>query len=146
MGRHCGVADVRAVDGHPLFRGSHLRSGNTASCGCYHKKRVSETSKTHGLTGKTGNSHYTRWMNIKARTANPNNSNYQNYGERGIKMYPAWFNNFILFKTWLDENLGPCPDGYSLDRIDNDGHYCPSNLRWASAKTQNNNQRTRKNQ
>lgn len=128
----------------PCVIGGHLKSGNTTSCGCEQKRLAAKQFRTHGLSLQTGNAHYTRWRNIKQRTGNPNAPNYPHYGGRGIKMYPGWFNDFIAFKTWLDENLGPCPEGFSLDRIDNDGNYEPNNLRWASAKQQNSNQRKRK--
>ena len=125
----------------PRVIGHHLTDGSTNSCGCLRSEKAAERKITHGLSGKVGNSHYSRWQNIKQRTSNANNHNYACYGARGIKMYPAWFNNFALFKAWLDENLGPCPEGYSLDRIDVDGCYCPNNLRWATAKQQINNRR-----
>ncbi len=113
--------------------GGDIVSGKSNSCGC---KRA-----THSLSNKSGNGHYQRWASIKQRTCNRRNKGYGSYGGRGIRMYPAWVNGFTFFKEWLDDNLGPCPEGYSLDRIDNDGHYEPNNLRWASAKQQGNNRR-----
>jgi len=128
----------------PCVQGGHLKSGNTTSCGCEQKRRAGEAGKanrTHGLSGQTGNAHYRRWASIKQRTGNPNARNYPNYGGRGIRLHEPWVKDFISFKTWLDDNLGPCPEGFSLDRINNDGNYEPSNLRWASAKQQKENQR-----
>lgn len=125
-------------------RSGNLRSGHTKSCGCLrvdNGKKVGRLAETHGMSGMTGNSHYTRWANIKKRTGSPNATGYSNYGGRGIKMCQEWLDSFVAFKNWVDDNLGPCPDGHSLDRIDNDGNYEPGNLRWASAKTQNNNRR-----
>ena len=125
----------------PAVVGADLTSGRTKSCGCEMRRAAVERSTTHGLSLKSGNAHYVRWANIKQRTSNSRNPKHKDYGGRGIKMYPAWFNNFIFFKEWLDDNLGPCPEGFSLDRIDNDGHYEPNNIRWASAKQQINNRR-----
>ena len=130
----------------PAVVGNNLTrpTGGTKSCGCERREAASKlgaAGRTHGLAHKSGNAHYQRWASIKQRTGNPKLANYKHYGGRGIKMYPAWFNSFIFFKAWLDENLGPCPEGYSLDRIDNDGNYEPDNLRWASAKQQTNNRR-----
>ena len=125
----------------PAVVGGDLTSGRTKSCGCEQRRISAEKNTTHGLSNKAGNAHYRRWKGIKQRTGNPSDKNYKHYGGRGIKMYPAWFNSFVYFKEWLDNNLGPCPEGYSLDRIDNDGHYAPDNLRWASAKQQRINQR-----
>ncbi len=124
--------------------GGNLTSGNTTSCGCRKSEVAVEngrTQLTHGMTKKTGNWHYKRWDSMKQRTGNRNAPNYKDYGERGVKVYPGWFNNFVAFKAWLDENLGPCPEGSSLDRIDANGHYCPGNIRWATNKQQRGNRR-----
>lgn len=118
-------------------RGDNLRGGRTRSCGCENKRVLA----THGLSGQSGNSHYSRWRNIKNRTGNQKAHNYLHYGGRGISFHKPWADSFILFKSWLDDNLGPCPEGWTLDRIDNDGDYEAGNLRWASAKTQRHNQR-----
>ena len=129
----------------PAVRGRSLRTGETKSCGCINREMAAKMGKSgvvHGLSDKSGNSHYRRWSSIKMRTGNPNHMAYKNYGGRGIKLHEPWEKDFISFKTWLDDNLGPCPDGHSLDRIDNDGDYEPSNLRWASRKTQNSNRRS----
>jgi hypothetical protein len=86
---------------------------------------------------------YSIWNRIKQITTNPNHKRFKDYGGRGIQMDPAWFNDAEAFVTWIETKLGPRPDGHSLDRINNDGNYEPGNLRWADAKTQNNNRRTR---
>ena len=56
-------------------------------------------------------------------------------------MYEPWINNFDEFKTWINSNLGTRPDGMSLDRSDNDGHYVPGNLKWSTALEQIHNRR-----
>ena len=99
------------------------------SCGCAYVK--------HGFAKQSGNGHYFRWQNIKARCSNPKAPNYHRYGGRGITMYGPWVDDFLSFKTWIDDNLGPCPEGHSLDRIDNGGNYEPGNLRWATCVQQN---------
>lgn len=79
---------------------------------------------------------YNCWRGIKDRCLSPRNPKYARYGGRGICLYPAWASDFDAFETWINENLGPKPEGHSLDRIDNDGNYEPGNLRWASPSIQ----------
>lgn len=76
------------------------------------------------------------WWNIKSRCMIPSNKAYQWYGGRGITMHEEWQHDPRVFIAWIEENLGPRPEGMSLDRIDNDGNYEPGNLRWANATTQ----------
>ncbi len=131
----------------PCVIGGDIARGHTTSCGCEQRSSARETGKSklkHGLSGQTGNAHYIRWQGIKARTSKPNATGYANYGGRGIKFYEPWARDFISFKSWLDDNLGPCPEGWTLDRIDNNGNYEAGNLRWASAETQISNQRKAK--
>jgi hypothetical protein len=72
---------------------------------------------------------------------NPRGKDYHNYGARGIVVASPWVESFATFAAYVDEHLGPCPKGYSLDRINNNGGYEPGNVRWASAVTQGNNRR-----
>lgn len=80
--------------------------------------------------------HLKRWEGMKARCLNPDHKSFDDYGGRGIKIHPPWINSFKLFDTYLKKNLGDCPQGYTLDRIDNDGDYRPGNLRWADPRQQ----------
>ncbi len=117
----------------PCVASSNLQTGHTTSCGCIVGKKV-----THGETG----TYWQRmWDSMKERCYNKNNSNYINYGGRGIRVSDEWVNDSCAFITWMKENLGERPDGYSLDRIDTNGNYEPGNLRWADAKTQSQNRR-----
>jgi len=78
---------------------------------------------------------YPRWKAMHKRCRSLNDSNYPRYGGRGIKVCPAWYD----FWTYV-EDIGQCPSpGLTLDRIDNDGNYEPSNIRWATQKQQANN-------
>ena len=131
----------------PCVESRSLTSGKKKSCGCMHKELSAErcrTRKTHGLSGKSGNSHYNRWCKIKQRTGSPNCKDYPAYGGRGILLHHTWIEackGFERFKWYLDTVLGPCPDEMTLDRKDNDQGYEPCNLQWATAKQQRRNQR-----
>ncbi len=113
-------------------RGSDLRSGNTTSCGCA-RVRIK-----HGATraGKPTRE-YRTWKNMKTRCFNQNNSEFKNYGARGISVCERWRNSFGNFL----EDMGECPPGLTLERVNNSGNYKPSNCRWATRKEQNRNSR-----
>jgi hypothetical protein len=78
---------------------------------------------------------------MKKRCTNPKNADWARYGGRGIKVHPT-FQTYSGFKTYLLATIGMRPaKGFSLDRVNNDGHYEPGNIRWATAEEQANNRR-----
>jgi len=77
---------------------------------------------------------YQRWSGMKARCYNTRNPKYKNYGGRGIQVCDRWLSFAKFFK-----DMGDIPEGMTLDRVDVNGNYEPSNCRWATPKTQSNN-------
>lgn len=82
--------------------------------------------------GKSDTILYKRYWKIKERCYNPNHISYSRYGGRGIKMCDEWYNSYEAFESWSLEN-GFEPN-LQIDRIDNDGDYCPENCRWITKK------------
>ena len=112
---------------------AHLRNGHTRSCGCLARDLLQQSRLTHG---KSSSREYRIWYNLLNRCRNPKNAHYRYYGGRGILC------RFRDFKHFYSE-LGDCPSGKTLDRIDVNGHYESGNVRWATPKEQMRN--TRKN-
>lgn len=88
-------------------------------------------SRTHGQAGTRA---HIAWLNMKARCSKPNLRAANRYIGRGIRVDPA----FSTFEGFY-KHLGQCPDGYTLERIDNDGHYEPGNVKWATMDEQRRN-------
>lgn len=98
-------------------------------------QRVAVT--THGFSGHP---HFSRWSAMMGRCFSPGNPKYAAYGGRGITVCDEW-QTPGPFIAYLETQLGPCPPGYTMDRIDNNGNYEPGNIRWASALQQSRNRR-----
>ena len=109
--------------------GDHMRG-----CGC-NKCRCTKSTKYEPIFQKYKMREYKIWKSMKTRVTNPNTDCADGYINRGITCSNEWLESFEAFY----HDMGPCPDGYSLDRIDNNGNYCKENCRWADNITQSSN-------
>lgn len=134
-----GICDC----GNPVtVRGTHLRTGHTISCGCLSREILTNVHLKHG-DSKNGmrSREYQSWTDAISRCTNENDSAYKNYGGRGIRVCDSWRENYVNF---LDD-MGRCPDKFTLERKDVNGDYEHRNCIWVSRSMQSFNQRKRKN-
>lgn len=119
---------------------SQLVSGQTQSCGCLRKDLLTQRNIKHD---KCNTRLYNIWGCMKQRCYNKNQPQYKNYGGRGIAVCDKWRDDFMVFYDWAMTN------GYksnlTIDRIDNNKGYEPSNCRWVTRKQQNRNTRQNRN-
>lgn len=166
FGRLVAIRRTGARSGHSLWlcrcdcgntievSANSLARERTRSCGCLSDEERAKRAKTAGRArglqlqkhGEAGTRLYNVWKSIRQRCSNPKNASYKDYGGRGISICEAW-SDYSKFRDWAmshgyDPNaaFGKC----TIDRIDVNGNYEPSNCRWVDEKTQASNRRPRK--
>lgn len=111
----------------------NVRHSHTRSCGCQKSEDIAARSLTHGhQTGRKESRTLKCYRHAKSRCTNPNDPKYSLYGGRGITMCDRWLESFPAFLS----DMGICPDGKSIDRVDPNQGYSPENCRWADSHQQ----------
>ena len=117
-----------------IVRRQSLVTGDSQSCGCLRQEKMRKRGlqvgfkPTHGLSSTRG---YTIWAGMMNRCHNPNLVGYKYYGARGISVCKEWHNVEVFLR-----DMGQPPEGMWIERLNNDGNYCPENCKWATPKQQ----------
>lgn len=123
--------------GNLIGREANILNGHTRSCGCINRERAKRgLSRKHGMANTPT---YFTWRSMKKRCLDPKSTGYKYYGGRGVTICHRWlaFENFLL-------DMGPRPNGTTIERRNTNGNYEPNNCYWATAKSQARNRRNNK--
>lgn len=124
--------------GESRVAGADLASGKVVSCGCYRAENTAELSTTHG---QSSSDEFHVWAGMIDRCGRQKNKSYKDYGARGISVCERWRGSFANFLA----DMGARPTKrHTIERIDNDGNYEPSNCCWLPKSEQSRNRRPQK--
>ena len=137
---HNKLVEVRCVCGKTaIVRATTIKSGKSKGCAACRNSRATRWQASHGhWKGNKSTATWRSWQAMHVRCRYPKHPAYHRYGGRGISVCQEWFD----FGKFLAD-MGERPSGHSLDRIDNNGHYCKKNCRWSTPKEQAANRKQR---
>jgi hypothetical protein len=124
----CDCGNIKSI----LYE--HIKSGNIKSCGCLKKELLIKRNTTHNLRYSNA---YGSYKKMKRRCLVTTDKDYPNWGGRGIKICDRWLNSFQNFY----DDMGEREKGYTIDRINTNGNYEPTNCRWVSRSENSKNKR-----
>lgn len=124
---------------HAVKMGKYLTCGDTKSCGCDQAEMRARGNAKYGdtIAHHDHMREYSIWRSMKSRCYTKSTSNYRFYGGKGVTVCPEWLDSFLNFYR----DMGECPEGFTLDRINPFGNYEPANCRWLSWAEQHRNLR-----